>query len=414
MIISSNFIAHPTYLAVLIDSWTEEIRQYVSVAEASSGVELTFLRHTYPGYIKFHKHHGQGREDEESQKGLLNSDIVFTTYATVAAEARKARSVLGCISWFRIVLDEGLSKLQWSRACSSDFVTAHEIRNPSTKQYKSVAALKAEYRWCLTGTPIQNSVEDLGALVSFLRVPIVQNPGTFRKFIVNPSTSDSRERFKNLRMLLGSICLRRTRELIKLPDPKVQLRCLDFSESERREYENIERQCRRHIDAAVSGHGRAKVNSAVLQSLLQLRLFCNNGGLRRQAGTASPGKEMDMDEVLSYLQQKNEGDCAYCVRPIYSISDAHDTDGGLLVSGCLHLICRSCMPRYHAEGSRCPLHPVGEVLTSIHLSADPAHSVVPEARARYPTKLLAFLDDISKQLSQKRYMCLSNRGSCSA
>jgi hypothetical protein len=235
----------------------------------------------------------------------------------------------------------------------------------------------------------------------------MQNPETFRKLIVNPSASSSRERFKNLRIVLRSICLRRTRELIALPDPKEQLRCLEFSESERREYENIERQCRHRIDVAVSGHGRAKLNSTVLKSLLELRLFCNNGSLGRNAGAASSGNEMDMDEILSYLQQKNEGDCAYCVRPIYSISDASDTDGGLLVSGCLHLVCRSCLPRYHAEGGQCPLHKVGQVQDSIRPITDLTQGVAPQALTRYPTKLLAFLDDISKQLSQKRYVYLA-------
>jgi len=77
--------------------------------DTSPGIRLTCPRHTYPGSIRFHKHHGQGRQDHESQKQLLTSDIVFTTYATVAAEARGAQSILGCIEWFRIVLDEGLS-----------------------------------------------------------------------------------------------------------------------------------------------------------------------------------------------------------------------------------------------------------------------------------------------------------------
>jgi len=207
-------------------------------------------------------------------------------------------------------------------------------------------------------------------------------------------------------VVLGSICLRRTRELIELPDPKVQLRCLEFSESERQEYEAIEQQYRHWIDEAVSGHGRAKLNSAVLKSLLELRLFCNNGSQGRKTGAASSGNEMDMDEVLTYLQQKNEENCAYCFKPIHSISDAPGTDGGLLVTGCLHLICRSCMPRYHAEGSRCPLHPVGEALTSISLNQDSVQGVVTKAHPSYPTKLLAFMDDISKQLSQKRYVYL--------
>ncbi|KAK0669910.1 SNF2 family N-terminal domain-containing protein [Cercophora samala] len=351
--------------SLLIDSWIDEIR-----------------KHTYPGYITWHKHHGQGREDGRSRKQLMESDVVLTTYATVVAELRKGQAVLRCIDWFRIVLDE-----------------AHEIRNSSTKQHQATAELRAQHRWCLTGTPIQNSVDDLGALVSFLRVPSVENPATFRKFIANISTSNSHTRFKNLRMLLGSICLRRTREILGLPDPEPKQRDVKLTASEREEYKSIEQRCRQEIDRAVSGHGRGKLNSTVLESLLRLRLFCNNGTARKEPGTVSPRHGMDMDEVLSYLQQNNEADCSYCFRQVYSINEAPDTDGGLLIPECLHLVCRACIPQYHAAGGRCPLHPVGQVQNSLPFGY-PNHTAH-HMPTQYPSKLLAFLEDISMQLSQK-------------
>jgi SNF2 family DNA or RNA helicase len=102
---------------------------------------------------------------------------------------------------------------------NSTYYLAHDIRNPLTKQFQAVASLSAQHRWCLTGTPIQNSLEDLGALVSFLKVPILEKPPTFRKFIMNPVSSRSRGRFQNLQKLLQTICIRRTRELLNLPEP---------------------------------------------------------------------------------------------------------------------------------------------------------------------------------------------------
>ncbi|OPL32648.1 helicase-like factor transcription, partial [Mytilus galloprovincialis] len=53
----------------------------------------------------------------------------------------------------RIVLDEG-----------------HAIRNPNAQQTKAICALKAERKWILTGTPIQNSMKDLWSLVNFLQI----------------------------------------------------------------------------------------------------------------------------------------------------------------------------------------------------------------------------------------------------
>ncbi|XDG06032.1 hypothetical protein ABKA04_005647 [Annulohypoxylon sp. FPYF3050] len=121
--------------SLLIDNWVDEIR-----------------KHTNPGTLPFHKHLGPERHKETNL--LYERPVVFTTYATVAAESRRGNNTLANINWFRIVLDE-----------------AHEIRNRTTKQFQAIASISASHRWCLTGTPIQNSLDDLGALVSFLKNP---------------------------------------------------------------------------------------------------------------------------------------------------------------------------------------------------------------------------------------------------
>lgn len=90
---------------------------------------------------------------------LKKYDVVLTTYGKVTAEMpdlekRKKKGDLHKVKWLRIVLDE-----------------AHNIKNPKAKQSKAVCNLDASYRWTLTGTPVQNTVDDLFSLVSFLRVP---------------------------------------------------------------------------------------------------------------------------------------------------------------------------------------------------------------------------------------------------
>jgi SNF2 family DNA or RNA helicase len=79
-------------------------------------VNLTKLnideRHTYPGDLTLHKHHGQGRESDAHK--LYSSDIVLTTYATVASEFCRGRSALAKVRWFRIVLDESKQPLVFS------------------------------------------------------------------------------------------------------------------------------------------------------------------------------------------------------------------------------------------------------------------------------------------------------------
>ncbi|CAO2653805.1 Nn.00g032160.m01.CDS01 [Neocucurbitaria sp. VM-36] len=286
--------------SLLVDSWVKEIRD-----------------HSYPGAISFHKHLSSARHTERHL--LQQRIIVFTTYATVAIDygREKSESPLSKINWFRIVLDE-----------------AHDIRNPATNQFKAVAALTAQHRWCLTGTPIQNSLDDLGALTTFLKVPILEASQTFAKIVKNPINTNSPTRYQNLRVLLKTICLRRTRELLDLPEPVPQIRRISLTTSERRDYDNLLHQGRVQIDMAVSGRRKGRINSTVLESLLKLRLFCNNG---QAVATEPTSPSKDPDEVLTYLQQLENNFCAYCSGTVYSLSDVDDNEGGTVIVHSLNL-----------------------------------------------------------------------------
>jgi SNF2 family DNA or RNA helicase len=60
------------------------------------------------------------------------------------------------------------------------------IRRRETTFHKVVVELKAESRWCLSGTHIQNSLADLGSLLAFIQVKPFHDPRNFRHWIANP------------------------------------------------------------------------------------------------------------------------------------------------------------------------------------------------------------------------------------
>lgn len=292
---------------------------------------------------------------------------------------------------------------------------AHDIRNRSTKQFQAVSSLSAQHRWCLTGTPIQNNLEDLGSLVAFLKVPILENAPTFRKFIISPITSTSRARFHNLRTLLRTVCLRRTRELLDLPEPIPQIRRLPLTPRERVEYDDLLLQCRREIDMVVSGRKKRMINSTVLESLLKLRLFCNNGNTNTVLCTGPTSLPADPDEALTYLQQYDQNVCAYCSGTIYSISDKAEAGDGTFISSCCHLVCHSCMFCYHAQKEGCPSCASGNEPTFPPISSSNHPQIQSSGRSenagglyhgQYPSKLLALFSDISGHPTHKRYLIL--------
>ncbi|KAL1967714.1 hypothetical protein VTN77DRAFT_2971 [Rasamsonia byssochlamydoides] len=171
---------------------------------------------------------------------LVNFDIIISTYATVAAEFGRGASNLYRIKWFRIVLDE-----------------AHSIQHQWTKQYRAVAALSASFRWCLTGTPIQNGLDDLGALIQFLRVPLLDNRSSFRNHIVRLIESGKAIGFTNLRALLKSICLRRTKALLHLSEPEIVEYVLELSPEEDEQYRRISHLEHRRLSADQRTHPRS-------------------------------------------------------------------------------------------------------------------------------------------------------------
>jgi len=106
--------------------------------------------------LSYYVYHGSTRTDDIDK--LAEYDMVITTYSMVHIDVnRKGRKgkefPLAHLEFFRIVLDE-----------------AHIIREQSTLQSQAVCLLPAQRRWAVTGTPIQNRLEDFGALTKFLRL----------------------------------------------------------------------------------------------------------------------------------------------------------------------------------------------------------------------------------------------------
>ncbi|ORY35020.1 SNF2 family N-terminal domain-domain-containing protein [Naematelia encephala] len=105
--------------------------------------------------------HGQGRMKAEA---LKKYDVVLVSYGTLEAAFRRQqrgfkkgnvlvteKSQMHCFEWHRVILDE-----------------AHNIKERSTNAAKAAFALQAKYKWCLSGTPLQNRVGELYSLVRFL------------------------------------------------------------------------------------------------------------------------------------------------------------------------------------------------------------------------------------------------------
>ncbi|TGO72033.1 hypothetical protein BELL_0500g00090 [Botrytis elliptica] len=293
--------------------------------EANIKIITPLMQHCR-GYVNINIYHGRGRET--SRKPLIEADIVLSTYDTISAESLDPESPVYGIEWFRLVLDE-----------------AHRIRNIKTKLFRAMSQLSANIRWCLTGTPIQNSLDDLAALVSFIRSSPLDELPVFRKHIINPLLKEKDEGAANLRTLLDSICLRRTKKLLNLPSVVEIYRPVHFSFEEKSLYDSTRREEIQAVKQQDSQGRNQKGYFGIFQLQLQLRRLCNHGTfLKRCSSISQTDTHFDPEQALGLLQERNESRCHCCNVGIEGLGSSVIHRGRFTTCG--HLLCFDCVSIY--------------------------------------------------------------------
>ncbi|KAF3925451.1 hypothetical protein ABW21_db0204513 [Orbilia brochopaga] len=153
-------------------------------------------------------HHGPNRT--RSGTDMKAYDVVVTTPQVLVSEHKDSvpDAMIGCldVKWWRVIVDE-----------------AHTIKNHLAKSTVACYALKAHFRWCLTGTPLQNNVDELQSLIHFLRVDPYADKGKWKQDITRLLNSNKAGlALKRIRALLGSIMLRRTKAVLQAASDEQQ------------------------------------------------------------------------------------------------------------------------------------------------------------------------------------------------
>jgi SWI/SNF-related matrix-associated actin-dependent regulator of chromatin subfamily A3 len=239
---------------------------------------------------------------------------------------------------------------------TKDSWLAHIIRHHATRQFKSTCLLSAQNRWCLTGTPIQNRLEDLGSLFQFLRIQPFNTPADFRKYIVHPMSAGNTRGLDNLRAVLESMCLRRTRHILPLPQFMNNDEEIDLSIDEAKIYQSIQAEANRAFHKAINSNSTVGLLSSFLQLILQSRLLCNHGTLvHRDAVDAIPDADSASGSAFDTLRCIGEAICIICGN---AIDILHHDEGGIagVLKACSHLVCQKCdqeeMPSIGAKRGR--------------------------------------------------------------
>lgn len=329
----------------------------VSPLSAVKNWEDQIKEHVEPGALTYYVYHGTHRTQNVYE--LSKYDIVITTYGTLAADFSKgSSSILHRLKWFRIVLDE-----------------AHTCRESKSLQAQAAYSVWATRRWALTGTPIQNRLDDLGSLTQFLKLYPYDTPRGFVQHIRSPASMPGNDTFlKSLRVFVDSFTLRRLKDRVDLP-PRQDIVCkLHFSEAERELHDFF----RSHFDVQMEDlvekkKRKGKGNSGggyirALQGILTLRLICAHGKeLLNETNRAllqgrSKSEAIDLDDAtsarafdektayenLAMMASADMDSCRECMKRIGGDSPTDDDEASAVrgyMFPCSDLVCNDCFGR---------------------------------------------------------------------
>lgn len=160
----------------------------------------------------------------------------------------------------------------------------------------------ADRRLCLTGTPVQNKLDDMFALIKFLRLEPFDDKNTWTEFIGSPVKYGQPLGIARLQRIMKCITLRRTKEskthagdrILSLPPRQDQLLYLKFDEKEQAIYDQFFSESKAEFNELSDKNEVMKNYVGILQKILRLRQICDHWELVKGKGLL-PGEQSQGD-----------------------------------------------------------------------------------------------------------------------
>ena len=208
-------------------------------------------------HLKILVHHGTERKKDQEFLGTVTDyDMVITSYGVASRDYQ----LLGQQHWHRVTLDE-----------------AQHIKNSSTKISKAVRSLPADHRMALTGTPVENRLLELRAILDFCNPGILGSVSFFKHHFSKPIevTGDEKKQ-EQLRNLTAPFILRRLKSdpaiIGDFPEKTETVITVDLTKEQAALYTAYVNDLTTQLEQT-EGIGR---RGLVLASLTKIKQICNH------------------------------------------------------------------------------------------------------------------------------------------
>ena len=257
-----------------------------------------------------------GDSSKRSSINFEGVDVVLTTFGTLQGEylarnRRDAYTPLMQMHWARIILDE-----------------AHGIKNTDTAISKACCLLNADRKWCVTGTPIQNSLKDVYGLIKFLKHEPWCDASFWKRMITNCGTDEDgfRVALGRVKRLLAPMMIRRTKQsldkhgnpILILPPVENKVITVQFSDAERKFYNALLDRSLTVFEGFIQRGTASKSWLAIFSLLQRLRQACDHVALTVK--TSLDESEAASDNVFTKVKSKQ-----HIQRNIASEDSANDS-----------------------------------------------------------------------------------------
>jgi superfamily II DNA or RNA helicase len=217
-----------------------------------------------PG-LSVNAYHGPNRE-------LTGASVTLTTYALLRLDLER----LSAESWDAVVLDE-----------------AQAIKNPDSQVARAAYRLSAAFRICLSGTPVENRLEELWSQLHFTNPGLLAGRKDFERRYADPIQAGTAAAAERLRRRIRPFVLRRLKRDVaaELP-PRTDVTLeVELDELERNTYDAVRAATRKDVVEKLAAGGNVL---AALEALLRLRQAACHAGLL-------PGQSAETSSKVSRL-----------------------------------------------------------------------------------------------------------------
>lgn len=246
--------------------------------------------------------------------------VLVTSYQLVVLDAQYFQK----IKWQYMILDE-----------------AQAIKSSQSSRWKNLLGFHCRNRLLLTGTPIQNNMQELWALLHFIMPTLFDSHDEFSEWFskdieshAQSNTKLNEDQLKRLHMILKPFMLRRVKKHVQqeLGDKVEKDVFCDLTYRQRAYYTNLRNRVSilDLIEKATTGD---EADSTTLMNLvMQFRKVCNHPDLFERAETKSPFAAVHFAETASFVREGQNVDVGYSTRNLieYEVPRLLCSSGGRL------------------------------------------------------------------------------------